>query len=101
MAAISQIRHKRSDGRAFYEKKAAEGKTHKEALRALKRRTSSASGSSPQPERCAGTPAVRRAPPPARTPRYALSQLPPWSPAPALQNGGDARAAGQVAGHAG
>jgi transposase len=42
MAAISQIRHKRSDGRAFYEKKAAEGKTHKEALRALKRRISDA-----------------------------------------------------------
>ncbi len=42
MAAISQIRHKRSEGRAFYEKKAAEGKTHKEALRALKRRISDA-----------------------------------------------------------
>src|SRR5262249_1889350 len=42
MAAISQIRHKRSDGRAFYEKKVAEGKTHKEALRALKRRISDA-----------------------------------------------------------
>jgi transposase len=41
-AAISQIRHKRSDGRAFYEKKVAEGKTHKEALRALKRRISDA-----------------------------------------------------------
>jgi hypothetical protein len=35
MAAISQIRHKHSDGRAYYEKKVAEGKTHKEALRAL------------------------------------------------------------------
>jgi len=42
MAAISQIRHKRSDGRAFYDKKVAEGKTHKEALRALKRRISDA-----------------------------------------------------------
>jgi transposase len=42
MAAVSQIRHKRSDGRAFYEKKVAEGKTHKEALRALKRRISDA-----------------------------------------------------------
>ena len=42
MAAISQIRHKSSDGRAFYDKKAAEGKTHKEALRALKRRISDA-----------------------------------------------------------
>ena len=42
MAAISQIRHKRSHGRAFYEKKVAEGKTPKEALRALKRRISDA-----------------------------------------------------------
>jgi transposase len=42
MAAISQIRHQHSDGRACYDKKAAEGKTHKEALRALNRRTSDA-----------------------------------------------------------
>ena len=42
MAAISQIRHKHSDGRAYYEKKLAEGKTHKEALRCLKRRISDA-----------------------------------------------------------
>jgi hypothetical protein len=42
MAALSQIRHQRSDGRAFHEMKAAEGKTHKEALRALKRRISDA-----------------------------------------------------------
>jgi len=42
MAAISQIRHKHSHGRAYYDKKVAEGKTHKEALRALKRRISDA-----------------------------------------------------------
>jgi transposase len=42
MAAISQIRHQRGDGRAFYDKKVAPGKTHKEALRALKRRISDA-----------------------------------------------------------
>jgi hypothetical protein len=42
MAAITQIRHKHSQGRACYEKKPAEGKTHKEALRALKRRISDA-----------------------------------------------------------
>jgi transposase len=42
MAAITQIRHKHSEGRAYYEKKLAEGKTHKEALRALKRRISDA-----------------------------------------------------------
>ncbi len=38
MAAITQIRHPHSDGRAYYDKKIAEGKTHKEALRSLKRR---------------------------------------------------------------
>ena len=42
MAAITQIRHKHSDGRAYYDKKVAEGKTHKEALRSLKRRISDA-----------------------------------------------------------
>ncbi len=42
MAAITQIRHKHSDGRAYYDKKLAEGKTHKEALRCLKRRISDA-----------------------------------------------------------
>jgi len=42
MAAITQIRYKHSDGRAYYDKKVAEGKTHKEALRALKRRISDA-----------------------------------------------------------
>jgi transposase len=42
MAAISQIRHKHSEGRACYDKKLAEGKTHKEALRCLKRRISDA-----------------------------------------------------------
>jgi transposase len=42
MAAITQIRHKHSDGRAYYERKIAQGKTHKEALRCLKRRISDA-----------------------------------------------------------
>jgi len=42
MAAITQIRHKHSQGRTYYDKKLAEGKTHKEALRALKRRISDA-----------------------------------------------------------
>jgi len=42
MAAITQIRHPHSDGRAYYERKIAEGKTHKEALRCLKRRISDA-----------------------------------------------------------
>jgi transposase len=42
MAAITQIRHRHSDGRAYYEKKLAEGKTSKEALRCLKRQISDA-----------------------------------------------------------
>ena len=42
MAAITQIRHPHSDGRAYYERKVAEGKTHKEALRCLKRKISDA-----------------------------------------------------------
>jgi transposase len=42
MAAITQIRHAHSDGRAYYERRIAEGKTHKEALRCLKRRISDA-----------------------------------------------------------
>jgi len=42
MAAITQIRQRHSEGRAYYEKKLAEGKTGKEALRSLKRRVSNA-----------------------------------------------------------
>jgi transposase len=42
MAAVTQIRHRDSDGRAYYDKKIAAGKTPKEALRALKRRVSDA-----------------------------------------------------------
>ena len=42
MAAITQISHRHSDGRAYYDKKLTEGKTHKEALRCLKRRISDA-----------------------------------------------------------
>ena len=42
MAAVTQIRFAHSPGHAFYERKRAEGKTKKEALRALKRRLSDA-----------------------------------------------------------
>jgi len=42
MAAVTQIRYRHSEGRAYYERKLAEGKTPKEALRALKRRVSDA-----------------------------------------------------------
>jgi transposase len=34
MAAVTQIRNRHSDGRTYYDRKIAEGKTHKEALRA-------------------------------------------------------------------
>ena len=40
MAAVTQIRHRHSIGRAFYDRKLAEGKSPKKALRALKRRFS-------------------------------------------------------------
>jgi len=42
MAAITQIRHRHSQGRAYYDKKLAEGKTPREALRSLKRQVSNA-----------------------------------------------------------
>jgi transposase len=42
MAAITQIRHKHSQGRGYDDRKIAAGKTHKEALRCLKRRISDA-----------------------------------------------------------
>ena len=42
MAAITQIRHPHSPGYSYYQRKLAEGKTKKEAIRALKRRISDA-----------------------------------------------------------
>jgi len=42
IVAVTQIRHRHSPGRAFYERKLEEGKTPKEALRALKRRITDA-----------------------------------------------------------
>ena len=42
MAAVTQIRYQHTRGRAYYDKKLAEGKTPKEALRALKRQVSDA-----------------------------------------------------------
>src|SRR5947208_6320386 len=42
MAAVTQIRYQHSPGRAYYDKKLAEGKTGKEALRCLKRQISDA-----------------------------------------------------------
>jgi transposase len=42
MAAVSQIRHLNSEGRVYFDRKIDEGKTPREALRALKRRVSDA-----------------------------------------------------------
>ena len=42
MAAVAQIRNRHSHGRAYFERKLAEGKTRKEALRSLKRQISDA-----------------------------------------------------------
>jgi transposase len=42
LAAVCQIRQRHSDGRAYFDRKLAEGKTKKEALRALKRHVSNA-----------------------------------------------------------
>jgi transposase len=42
MAAVTQVRHRHSQGRAYYDTKLAEGKTRKEALRSLKRQVSNA-----------------------------------------------------------
>ena len=42
MVAVTQIGHRHSEGRAYYDKKLAEGKTAKEALRSLKRQISNA-----------------------------------------------------------
>ena len=42
MAAVTQIRYRHSDGRTYYDRKPAEGKTPEEALRCLKRRVSDA-----------------------------------------------------------
>jgi transposase len=42
MAAVSQIRYRATEGRAYYDKKIAEGMSGKCALRALKRKISDA-----------------------------------------------------------
>ena len=40
MVAICQIRHTHSEGRAYFDRKVAEGKTKREAIRSLKRQIS-------------------------------------------------------------
>jgi Transposase IS116/IS110/IS902 family len=65
MAAVTQIRHAHSEGRAYFKKKIAEGKTRKQTLRALKRASSatpSTCGSRPTlPTGYAGKLTARRA----------------------------------------
>ena len=40
IVAVTQIRHSHSEGRGYYDRKVAEGKTPREARRALKRQIS-------------------------------------------------------------
>ena len=64
MAAVTQIRYRHSKGRAYYEKKLAEGKTRKtrkEALRALKRQVSDAIYAALQAARPESSRTARRA----------------------------------------
>ena len=42
IAAVTQLRHRHSSGRAYYDRKRAEGRTGRAAVRALKRRISDA-----------------------------------------------------------
>jgi transposase len=49
MAAVTQIRHRHGNGRAYYDRKLAEGKTSKEALRSLKRRSAMPSSPASRP----------------------------------------------------
>jgi transposase len=42
MAVICQLRHPGSDGRVYFDRRLAEGRTKKEALRSLKRHVSNA-----------------------------------------------------------
>jgi hypothetical protein len=82
MAAVTQIRCRHSNGRAYYDKKLAEGKTPEEALRALKRQVSDAiytvlpagarkaAGQPGEPGRATG--AARIPARPAHTPRCRL-----------------------------
>ena len=89
MAAVTQIRNPGSDGRAYFDKKLAEGKTRKEALRSLKRRVSDAiyaclqadarrAATSPQPDKSPGGQRGATASParPAHTPRASSSGKP-------------------------
>ena len=49
LAAVSQVSHRHSADRAYYDRKRAEGKTSKEALRSLKRQATPGPTTSPRP----------------------------------------------------
>ena len=94
MAAITQLRHKHSEGRAYYDKKIAEGKTHKAALRSLKRKISDAifarlqadarQAAASRPRAREGTRGTTLHPArPAHTPHASSSDKPLPDPAPA------------------
>jgi len=55
MVAITQVRNPNSPGRAYFDRKLAEAKTKKEALRALKRRSPTSSTASSSPTRLSWT----------------------------------------------
>jgi len=55
MVVVTQVRFRHSEGRAYYDRKTKEGKTHKEALRCLKRRISDALFAHPDAHEGAGT----------------------------------------------
>ena len=99
MVAVTQIRNRGTDGRAYYDKKLSEGKTNKEALR-----PSSGASATPSTPLCGATPATpppqHRQPPsqgvregnrgttlhparPARTPHASSSDQPLPDPNPA------------------
>jgi transposase len=86
MMAVTQIRNRPSEGRAYYERKRLEGKTGKEALRCLKRQLSDviyrqlAADQAGRIEEC-GSPTTGRPTPPTSTSPTSRSR--PGTPLPA------------------
>jgi hypothetical protein len=81
MAAITPIRNRDRGGRAYHDRKIAEGKTHKGELRSLKRQISNAIHVCPQAD-----------PPPAADDRHAATAR-ARGPGGQLGNGSDSSAA--------
>ena len=92
MAAITQIRHQHSDGRAYYTAQDRRGEDPKEALRCLKRRISDAVYAPADARRCParrareGNRGTTLSPArPAHTPNTGSSDKPPPGPKPSLR----------------